>query len=86
MPAPTHVYRCRCHGQPYTVCPRCDGQYCPQHWPLGCPRVGWHPAHGDTDAARGRRWQALQDAARGRPALLDLDAPDLSTETETETD
>ena len=31
------IYRCKCHDNPYTVCPACDCQYCPDYWPA-CPR------------------------------------------------
>jgi hypothetical protein len=62
---PATVYRCRCHDQPYTVCPACGCQYCPQYWRQGCPRDSWHPAHGTTAQDVGERYQVLQ-AARQR--------------------
>jgi hypothetical protein len=56
MAKPLRIYDCRCHDKPYTLCPLCGCQYCPQTWPT-CPRGDWHPSHADNDTERGRRWR-----------------------------
>jgi hypothetical protein len=43
----TKIYNCKCHGTPYTVCPICHHQYCPDVW-VSCPRASWHVANADS--------------------------------------
>ncbi len=33
----TKIYKCKCHGADYHVCPHCACQYCEKYWPT-CPR------------------------------------------------
>ena len=55
------VHRCKCHQEPYTVCPVCGAEYCSKHW-LVCPRTSWAPAHALTETDRGRRDRELAEA------------------------
>lgn len=65
MKEPARVYRCKCHGALYTVCPKCTCQYCPEYWQT-CPRTSWHPAHGTDAADTGRRYDTLTKAQTRR--------------------
>lgn len=41
---PETIHKCKCHEEPYTVCPLCGCQYCAKTWPA-CPRTAWSIAH-----------------------------------------
>lgn len=43
----TKIYRCKCHGNDYTVCPLCQCQYCPLYWKAcpRCPEIKRHAQH-----------------------------------------